>query len=216
MRRIVFMDTHFINDNRATNDRSFAIRACSFDQKNGAPMTKLAADQFKSELLLLLPRLKRYAMILTQSDADADDLLQDSCTKMLAGWQSYDNSRPLDRWCFTILRNCWMSEQRRRKTRHYSGQMPIEEAYELSDGQDGDEALFARQVNGMVANLPTELSSTLLLVCLEGYSYQEAADMMDVPIGTIMSRIYRARRILSDHLKDDQTRHGLKGVDRND
>ncbi|MEW7009477.1 RNA polymerase sigma factor [Lentilitoribacter sp. EG35] len=157
-------------------------------------------NQFKTELIALLPRLKRYALTLTRATGDADDLLQDTCTQALANWKKYDPSQPLDRWAFTIMRNGWFSEQRKRKVRMGSGQTPIEDMHDLSDNHNADEHLYANQVGNVVQKLPTDLSSTLLLVAKEGYSYKEAAQALDVPVGTIMSRIHRARQMVSQSL----------------
>lgn len=163
-------------------------------------------DQFKTELIALLPRLKRYALTLTRAPGDADDLLQDTCTQALANWKRYDPSQPLDRWAFTIMKNSWFSEQRKRKVRMGTGQTPIDEMYDLSDNHNADEHLYANQVGNMVQKLPTELSSTLLLVAKEGYSYKEAAEALDVPVGTIMSRVHRARQMISQVVNRGQER----------
>ena len=161
----------------------------------------MTPDKFKSDMIALLPRLQRYALSLTRTPADAEDLLQDTCMQAISNWQKYDQSQPMDRWAFTIMRNYWISEIRKRKARHASAQVPIEEAYDLAGSDDGDEKLYTSQVNGLVSNLPVELSQTLLLVAAEGYSYKEAASALDVPVGTIMSRIHRARKIISQSLK---------------
>jgi len=131
----------------------------------------MTPDQFKTEMISLLPRLRRFALSLTRSGPDADDLLQDACSAALHKWHQYDPAQPLDRWLFRIVRNLWISEIRKRKVRHGEGQVPAEDAPEL-------------QVEG------------ILLVCAEGYSYKEAAELLNIPIGTVMSRIHRARKLL--------------------
>ncbi|MEP4125299.1 MAG: RNA polymerase sigma factor [Lentilitoribacter sp.] len=151
-------------------------------------------------MIALLPRLKRYALTLTRSSSDADDLLQETCTQALSKWEKYDSSQPLDRWAFTVMRNTWISEQRKRKVRQGAGQMQIEDAHDLSDNSDADETLFAHQIGSLVMKLPSELSQTLLLVAKEGFTYKEAAQAMDIPVGTVMSRIHRARKIISETL----------------
>ncbi len=148
----------------------------------------------------LLPRLRRFALSLTRSGPDADDLLQDACTAALQKWTQYDPAQPLDRWLFRIIRNLWISEIRKRKVRQGEGQVPAEEAHELQVQSGVDDALTAQTVRGQVSKLPAELAQPLMLVCAEGYSYREAADMLNVPIGTIMSRIHRARKLLVSRL----------------
>lgn len=154
-------------------------------------------EQFKSELISLLPRLKRYAITLTRSTPDADDLVQEVCMNALRKWEQYDATQPLDRWLFTILRNQWISEIRKRKVRVGQGQVPAEDALELSSDNNADDAILVKQVQGKILNLPSELSQPLLLVCAEGYSYLEASNFLKIPIGTVMSRIHRARKIIS-------------------
>lgn len=168
------------------------VLAHIFGEKNG-----MSPEQFKSELISLLPRLKRYAITLTRSSPDADDLVQDVCMNALRKWEQYDASQPLDRWLFTILKNQWISEIRKRKVREGQGQIPAEDAVELSSNNNADDTILVKQVQGKISNLPSELSQPLLLVCAEGYSYLEASNFLQIPIGTVMSRIHRARKIIS-------------------
>ncbi len=161
-------------------------------------------DQFRADILLLLPRLRRFAFSLTRSGPDADDLLQDACISALANWQQYDAAQPFDRWMFRIVRNSWISEIRKRKVRLGEGNVPAEDASELQTEQVADVSLEVKDVMGEVAHLPQELSQPLLLVCAEGYSYQETADLLDVPKGTVMSRIHRARKLLMVQLKEEK------------
>lgn len=157
----------------------------------------MSPETFKSELIMLLPRLKRYAITLTRSAPDADDLVQDACMNALRKWEQYDPAQPLERWLFTILKNQWISEIRKRKVRLGQGQINAEDAAELSTNNNADDAILVKQVQGKISNLPSELSQPLLLVCAEGYSYLEASKFLEIPIGTVMSRIHRARKLIS-------------------
>lgn len=170
-----------------------AIWGHAADNKNEARVT--TPDQFKTEIIGLLPRLRRFAMTLTRSAPDADDLVQDACAAALQKWHHYDPGQPLDRWMFRIARNLWISEIRKRQVRQGQGQVPAEEATELQTG-DADDALAAKQVQGKVSALPAELSRPLMLVCAEGYSYLEVSELLEIPVGTVMSRIHRARKLL--------------------
>lgn len=160
-------------------------------------------DQFKTEMIGLLPRLRRFAVSLTRSGPDADDLVQDACTTALQKWNHYDPAQPLDRWMFRIIRNLWISEIRKRQVRQGQGQIPAEEATELQTA-DADDALAAKQVQGKVSALPAELSQPLMLVCAEGYSYREVSELLDIPVGTVMSRIHRARKLLVSALGQEE------------
>ena len=154
------------------------------------------SEQFKSEMISLLPRLRRFALSLTRSGPDADDLLQEACTTALQKWQQYDPSQPFDRWMFRVVRNLWVSEIRKRQVRQGQGQVDAADAPELQAAGSADEVLEAKQVKGKVADLDQELAQPLMLVCAEGYSYREVSELLGVPIGTVMSRIHRARKQL--------------------
>ncbi len=160
--------------------------------------------RIKAEMIALLPRLRRFARTLTRSDADADDLVQEACLKALANHAQWDPSQALDRWLFRIARNHWFSELRKQKVRTGKGQIPAEDATELQVETKGEDHALAAQVRGQVRALPHDLSSVLLLVSVEGYSYKEAAEFLTIPIGTVMSRIHRARKILSEGLRDKE------------
>ncbi|WP_157230802.1 RNA polymerase sigma factor [Kiloniella laminariae] len=162
-----------------------------------------AADQFKTEMIGLLPRLHRFALTLTRSGPDADDLLQDACTTALQKWHQFDPAQPLDRWMFRILRNLWISETRKRKVRQGQGQVPAEEATRLQ-AENADDALKEKQLQNKVSALPDELSQPLMLVCAEGYSYREVSALLEIPIGTVMSRIHRARKLLASELGEEE------------
>jgi RNA polymerase sigma-70 factor (ECF subfamily) len=160
----------------------------------------MTPDQFKTDMIGLLPRLRRFALSLTRSGPDADDLLQDACTTALQKWQQYDPSQPLDRWMFRVVRNLWISEIRKRKVRQGEGQVNAEETSELRVAGSADEVLTAKQVRSKVADLDEELAQPLMLVCAEGYSYREVSELLGIPIGTVMSRIHRARKLLVSRL----------------
>ena len=164
----------------------------------------MTADQFKSEMIGLLPRLRRFAMSLTRSGPDADDLLQDACATALQKWQQYDPAQPLDRWMFRVVRNLWISEVRKRNVRQGAGQVPAEEATELRVESQPDEVLTAKEVRRKVDDLDPDLAQPLMLVCAEGYSYREASELLSIPIGTVMSRIHRARKQLISSLSQEE------------
>ncbi|WP_254683422.1 RNA polymerase sigma factor [Phaeobacter sp. LSS9] len=170
---------------------------------------QMSPDEFKSEMIGLLPRLRRFALSLTRSGADADDLLQEACALALQKWQQYDPAQPLDRWMFRVLRNLWISEIRKRRVRQGAGVVPVEEARELAvSGASGSDVaettLTARQVQSRIADMDPALAQPLLLVCAEGYSYREVSELLDVPIGTVMSRIHRARKLLISSLSHQE------------
>ncbi len=158
--------------------------------------TAMSAEM-KRDLIALLPRLRRFARSLTRSVPEADDLVQEACLRAISRSDQWDPTQPLDRWVFRITRNLWISEIRKRGVRLGQGHVPAEEAHELVTPETGEHNVAASQLQAQIASLPEELSSVLLAVSVEGYSYAEAAELLDVPIGTVMSRVHRARKALA-------------------
>lgn len=163
-----------------------------------AGMTSHAA--LKKDLVALLPRLRRFALSLTRNVTEADDLVQDACIKAIQNAASWDASQGLDRWVFRILRNHWISETRKAGVRLGQGHVDAGETDELRHEATGEHHLAMREIMGRLAALPSGFSEVLLLVAVEGYSYVEAAELLDLPKGTVMSRIHRARQILAEEL----------------
>ncbi|GFE49064.1 DNA-directed RNA polymerase sigma-70 factor [Roseobacter cerasinus] len=154
-------------------------------------------SDLKREMIALLPRLRRFAQTLTRSAPEADDLVQDACLRALSRASLWDPAQPLDRWLFRITRNLWINEVRKRQVRMGSGHIPAEDSVELVTTETGEARVAARQLQGKIEQLPSDLATTLLVVSVEGYSYAEAAELLDVPVGTVMSRMYRARKTLA-------------------
>ncbi len=99
-----------------------------------------------------------------------------------------------------MLRNLWISELRSRRVRTGTGQIDAAETDELATQVGAAEILQGNQIAAMIRTLPEGLAATLLLVSVEGYSYQEAADVLGIPIGTVMSRMSKARQVMRDRL----------------
>lgn len=158
------------------------------------------AQDLKKDLIAMLPRLRRFARTMTRSVTEADDLVQEACLRALSRSDQWDPSQPLDRWVFRITRNLWISELRKRQVRLGQGHVPADETNELVSRDTGEESVVASQLKGKIAALPQDLSSVLLLVSVEGYSYAETAELLSVPIGTVMSRVHRARKLLAQEL----------------
>ncbi len=157
-------------------------------------------QDLKKDLIAMLPRLRRFARTMTRSVTEADDLVQEACLRALSRSDQWDPSQPLDRWVFRITRNLWISELRKRQVRLGQGHVPADETTELVSRDTGEESVVASQLKGKIAALPQDLSSVLLLVSVEGYSYAETAELLSVPIGTVMSRVHRARKLLAQEL----------------
>ncbi|MEM9106851.1 MAG: RNA polymerase sigma factor [Pseudomonadota bacterium] len=159
------------------------------------------ADDFGQQLIALLPNLRRFAISLCKSRDIADDLVQATCEKALANRNSFQPGSRLDAWLFRILRNTWIDRVRRNQTE--GATVNIDDAHYLV-GQDGAAATEARltlqETAKAIADLPDDQREVLLLVCVENLSYREASQVLDLPIGTVMSRLARARKKIVEHM----------------
>jgi len=158
------------------------------------------ADALRRELLGLLPRLRRYAYALTGARHDADDLLQSTLERLLV--KGVPEAVEVDKWAFRVCRNMWIDEIRARRVR---SAVALEESGAMEQTFDGENALMSKlalaEIGDAMDELPEEQRAALSLVVLEGLSYAQAADVLETPIGTIMSRIARARAALSKALR---------------
>lgn len=166
----------------------------------GESLVNRQATDFEAELVSALPRLRRFALTLTRRASDADDLVQMTCERAISNADRRDPAQPLLPWLYVMTRNLWTSETRRLRVRRGAGQVPADETDELITGASGEEALRARQVLAAVLALPEGMSSVLLLVAVEGHSYAETAAILDIPPGTVMSRVSAARARLRTSL----------------
>ena len=174
-------------------------------------MSKPAADPFQSELIQLLPRLRRFALGLTADPAQADDLVQAGCERALSRRQQWQPGTRLDSWMFRIVQNLWIDQTRRRRTRGETA--VLDDALHIA-GEDGREVTERRLMLGRVreafGGLAPELREAAGLVILNGMSYREAAETLGVPIGTIMSRVSRSRRALEEALGAGRAQEAVK------
>jgi RNA polymerase sigma-70 factor (ECF subfamily) len=140
----------------------------------------------------LIPRLRRYARALVGDRATADDLVQDTLERAWAKLHLYRRGTDLRAWLFTVMHNVHVNRVRAaRPTDMLEDEMP-----ELAQRAPQGDALLVRDLDRAIARLPAEQSAVLLLVTLEDMSYEEVARALDIPIGTVMSRLSRAREKL--------------------
>lgn len=154
-------------------------------------------------LVALLPRLRRYALVLARADDVADDLVQAACERALATERGPADGAPFDAWMFRIVRNLWIDRGRRQQTEGVQVEIDdhLEELGAAASAADTAEITDTRRtlarVRGAIDALPDDQRELLLLVCGEGMSYREAAELLGVPIGTVMSRLARGRARLA-------------------
>ncbi|MGH8519479.1 MAG: RNA polymerase sigma factor [Panacagrimonas sp.] len=143
-------------------------------------------------LVELIPRLRRYARALVGDRAAADDLVQDTLERAWAKLHLYRRGTDLRAWLFTVMHNVHVNKVRAtRATDPLEDEMP-----ELAQRAPQGDALLVRDLDRAITRLPAEQRAVLLLVTLEEMSYEEVARTLGIPIGTVMSRLSRAREKL--------------------
>jgi len=149
------------------------------------------------ELVALLPRLRRFALVLCRSPSLADDLVQGACERALANAGSFTPGTRFDAWAFRILRNHWIDHLRRTRTEGMTEDVTVQ-THLVGDAGEGPilNRLLLAEVQQIIDAMPPEQREVLLLVCVENLAYREAAEVLGVPIGTVMSRLARARKRL--------------------
>lgn len=151
----------------------------------------------RAELLALVPRLRRFGYALTGNRDDGDDLLQIALERAIMRLEQYQAGTRLDSWVYRIMHNAWIDEVRARRRRGPAVEI---EDVALPDPADSERDAQARldlaRVRAAMAHLPDDQRLVLTLVAIEGLTYQEAAESLSIPIGTVMSRLSRARKAL--------------------
>jgi RNA polymerase sigma-70 factor (ECF subfamily) len=165
----------------------------------GTGQSPPAPESFEGRLMALMPDLRRYARSLARSDADGEDLLQDCVERALtsrAAWSGIN----LRGWVLTILTNLYRNGTRR--SRRFPA-ADIVEAEDLPAVQPSGDPLERARLARALDALSSDHRAVLMLVVIEGYSYAEVAAIVEVPLGTVMSRLARAREQLGKHLAAD-------------
>ncbi|GFE48426.1 DNA-directed RNA polymerase sigma-70 factor [Roseobacter cerasinus] len=159
------------------------------------------SDQFADDIIAFLPNLRRFAISLCRSPDTADDLVQITVERAFAARHQFTPDTRLDAWLFRILRNAWIDMTRRTKTR--GTQIDIDDAPEAKtvDGtQVTETSLMLTAAKQAIDTLPEEQRDVILLICAEELSYKEASEVLGTPIGTVMSRLSRARLAIAKKL----------------
>lgn len=169
--------------------------------------TEASPSAFGSAIVALLPRLRRFGAALTGSLDAADDLVQSACERAFRAPERFTPGTRLDSWMFRIMQNIWIDQRRARGRAGPTTSEP--ETLAGLVGEDGrrvtEANLTLERVWAAMDALSEDQRAVLVAVCVEGLSYAEASDVLGVPAGTVMSRLFRARRSLGEAL-------GLGGV----
>jgi RNA polymerase sigma-70 factor (ECF subfamily) len=178
------------------------------------------SERFEREALPLLPGLYSAAHRLTRNSADAEDLVQETFLRAYRGFHQFQEGTNLKAWLYRILTNTFINSYRKRQREPqtisddgiedwYLYSRMASEGLEPSAEASVIDSLPDEEVQEALSSLPEQFRIAVLLADVEGFSYKEIADIMDVPIGTVMSRLHRGRKALEKRLWDVVRERGL-------
>jgi RNA polymerase sigma factor (sigma-70 family) len=170
----------------------------------GDPTGTSQADRPPGTVALVeacIPALRRYAAVLARKRQDQDDLVHDCLVRALDRWHTRREDASLKSWLFAIMHNLFVSRQRKRKIEVTPIDAVADDKYRIS--ADQERYLEFRDVVQALDRLPEEQRSVLVLIAVEDLSYAEAAQVLEIPIGTVMSRLSRGRERLRLMMQSD-------------
>jgi RNA polymerase sigma-70 factor, ECF subfamily len=183
-------------------------------------------ERFERDVLPLLPSLYGAALRMTRNPADAEDLVQDTYLRAFRGFGGFQEGTNLKAWLYRILTNSFINTYRKkqRQPQTVDGPDDIDEWYlfdrlgarnvESSAEEEVLDSLPDDDVKSALESLPENFRLPVLLADVEGFSYKEIAEIMDTPIGTVMSRLHRGRKALEKALWETARQRGLVTGDR--
>ncbi len=190
----------------------------------GLPADRRTPDErFRDDALPHLDAVARYALSLTRDESDADDLTQETFLRAFRAWEQFVPETECRGWLFTICRNAFLRSRMREQRVAVCDDAELEAlgaaAVHAAAAQEGLDDVFARvdvmaAVRAAVDELPDAFRDVVVLVDLEEQSYIDAAAVLDVPIGTVRSRLFRARRLLQERLIEHARDAGLASPNR--
>jgi RNA polymerase sigma-70 factor (ECF subfamily) len=160
-----------------------------------------APAAFRQQLIGHIPRLRRYARTLVFERHRADDLVQATLERGLTHWHQYDQRRDMGVWLLSIAHNAHMDQLRRDRRLSVFDPGDLQDLQDRGGGDAGADVALRLDLVAALARLSAEQRESLLLVCVEQLSYAEAAEVMQVPAGTVMSRVCRARAAMRQLLE---------------
>jgi len=171
-------------------------------------------NEFEDIALPHMGVIHRAALRLAKSESDAEDLVQDTYLRAYRYFDRFEKGTSIRAWLLTILKNTFLNElgKQARNPEHVSFEHLILSGEELADSSDPDGELLSKligdQLMDAVNAIPQEFRDVVLLSDLQGFSYKEIANIIDRPIGTVMSRLYRGRKLLRNSLREYATDFG--------
>jgi RNA polymerase sigma-70 factor (ECF subfamily) len=171
-----------------------------------------APSAFRQQLLDAVPRLRRYARSLLFDDAGCDDLVQVTLERALSHWHQFDQRRDMLAWLLSIAHNAHQDMRRRNSRLQVVDPVELQAVQDGAGGDPGVDVGLRIDLLAALRRLSPEQREPLLLVCVEQLSYAEVAEVMRIPIGTVMSRVCRARQALRAFLDGHERGKTLRRV----
>jgi RNA polymerase sigma-70 factor, ECF subfamily len=187
-------------------------------------------EGFADQAMELMPSLYSAALRMTRNRADAEDLVQETYLRAYRGFQGFQEGTNLKAWLYRILTNTYINSYRAKKRRPDETELDeVEDLYlyhriggleAAMAGRSAEDELLDRfteaEVKEAIEELPENFRMAVLLADVEGFSYKEIADILDIPIGTVMSRLHRGRKALQKRLYEFAVDRNLTDPDPND
>lgn len=179
-------------------------------------------ELFEDQALTFMDQLYAAALRMTRNPADAGDLVQETYVKAYAAFASFEQGTNLKAWLYRILTNTFINTYRKNQRGHYQGTIDELEDWQLGGAESLTQGRSTRSaeaeaidhlpdsdVKAALQSIPEDFRLAVYLADVEGFSYQEIADIMKTPVGTVMSRLHRGRRLLRDLLADYARDRGI-------
>jgi RNA polymerase sigma-70 factor (ECF subfamily) len=182
---------------------------------------QVTRELFVEQAMPLIDSLYGHAMNLTRNPSDANDLVQETYMKAFAAFSSFEQGTNIKAWLHRILKNTYINAYRKAQSRPFEGALDELEDWQIGDAEsrtatgsrsaeaEAIDHLPASSVKDALQSIPEEFRMAVFLADVEGYSYQEIADIMETPTGTVMSRLHRGRRLLRDMLREYAAEQGI-------
>ena len=179
------------------------------------------AQRFERDAMPFLDQLYGAAMRMTRNPTDAEDLVQETFLKAFAAFDSFQEGTNLRAWLFRILTNTYINQYRRKQRQPYQASADELTDWQLNDAQEritsaprsaeaeALDRLADSDVVEALAAIPEDFRLAVYLADVEGFSYKEIAEIMDTPVGTVMSRLHRGRKLLRESLRDYAIERGF-------
>lgn len=214
--------------------RASAIRVPRAGTRHGVVCSTMTTELearralFVEQAMPLIDSLYGHAMNLTRNPADAHDLVQETYLKAFGAFDSFEQGTNIKAWLHRILKNTFINAYRKKQNHAFEGPLDELEDWQLGDAEsrtatssrsaeaEAIDHLPSSVVKDALQSIPEEFRMAVFLADVEGYSYQEIADIMETPTGTVMSRLHRGRRLLRDMLGDYAAEQGIGTTTKGD